>query len=241
VTLIRLAALQDSCAEPFGYWRVAALEFASGTSADGNPTLSAKAARREIYARVRETISSEELNCHGLYLFANLDRPDSLGQVVYVGLVNGQLHTLKQRMWDHLAKELTSLNPTLQSLDEEVAAREIRQLLRVVLPHSQRIDSYCRKHLKGRAMSYANAVLAFPTIAPAPVIDQAETALIQTAKPLAGESRVIVNKQKTKTSVAPPREALALAQDAVRNWQSKGLGASAANDWLVRLSRMNST
>jgi hypothetical protein len=226
---IRLGELQGACSEPFRQWRLA-------TSLDSSIAFGlAKEARKQIYREVKAAIPAAGLEGHGLYLFANLKLPDTLAQVVYVGLVNGARHTLRKRMWDHLAKELSSLNTELASMEVGLAKIEIEQLLLAVLPNSSKIQDYCRTHLKGREMSRADSVLLFPVSAPAAVIDEAETALIQSAVPGPDENRSIVNKQKTAGSSSPSIQAMALACQAIENWQGLGLGRKAADEWLKRV------
>lgn len=214
---IDLGGLQEKSAQSFEEWDDAVLD---------NDPPRAKRARNEVKYLAQQALSglptSYRETSGGLYLFTN-EKSNCFASdhIIYVGLVWRQ--SLYTRMGNYFDEELSVLDPRLLELDEMSARATIMGRLSVAMPASklQTIKGYVVTHMKSRSMSRADTVYLMSASTTKPVLEGAETVLIQAALSCGQQ---LVNKQKVKaTKTAVRQESLNLALESLLAWRREGL------------------
>ncbi|MEZ5656477.1 MAG: hypothetical protein R3E04_11465 [Sphingobium sp.] len=223
--VIDLKSLQEKAAPFFEEWKIAVSKN------------DARECRKSIYHAVTASILNHDLDAKGIYCFVRLANPEGLCRIKYIGIVSRGAHTLKKRMWDHLAKEYSSLRPELLNISEQEAEQSIRLLI-ATLHKGHVVDKYTKNHLKGRRMSLSDSIFFYRTPAANPhLIEEAETALIHAARPGPGELHKLINSKKIKGRKKISKEATSLAHQAIVAWVAEGIGEITGLEWHSRLTQ----
>jgi hypothetical protein len=230
-----LRELQASVSKLFDDW--------SRSSRDGaSPEEKMKAVeyRSEIHAVVRRrlsTISQDDLNQRGIYLFFVRSASSLAETLVYVGLIKSQV--VKMRLSDYIIKDWSILDPGLLEMELEPARAEVLRRLSAAMPKTseKKRTEYLRNHSKARSMSRADMYAFCPIVADKELIEEVEWILIPTANSFSS------SLQNGKKLNWPDRRVASLsardhARIVVKAWMHCGLDHEVGNAWLCAIERI---